>query len=217
MRFMKPELGAAKQRLLDFLKQAGPATAGDVADVIGVSGVAIRQHLNALETLGLITSESESPDGRGRPARRWSLTELAQRLFPDRHGELTVALLAATRRAVGDAGLDRILDARANDQVKAYRRRMPGATAPLRRRVDALARIRSEEGYMAEVRRDTAGAYLLIEHHCPICDAARQCQGLCRTELDVFRRALGTRVSVERTRHALSGDTRCVYRIRPAR
>jgi hypothetical protein len=56
---------------------------------------------------------------------------------------------------------------------------------------------------------------LLLEHHCPICDAASTCQGLCRTELELFQEALGDDVTVTRTQHVLSGDLRCAYRISP--
>ena len=68
--------------------------------------------------------------------------------------------------------------------------------------------------YMAEVVQERPGQYLLIEHHCPICDAARECTGLCRAELEVFRAALGGGADVERTTHMLSDGDRCVYRIR---
>jgi predicted ArsR family transcriptional regulator len=36
---------------------------------------------------------------------------------------------------------------------------------------------------------------------------------VCDSELVVFRAALGADVSVERTQHAMSGDSRCSYRI----
>nr|MBA2325379.1 MarR family transcriptional regulator [Actinomycetota bacterium] len=88
----------------------------------------------------------------------------------------------------------------------------------LGRRVGALARRRSAEGYMAEAQRDGDG-WMLVEHHCPVCEAAQACTGLCRTELDLFRATLGPDVEVERTQHLLSGDTRCAYRVteRPPR
>jgi predicted ArsR family transcriptional regulator len=65
---------------------------------------------------------------------------------------------------------------------------------------------------MAECRPEGDG-YLLIENHCPICVAATVCQGFCRAEREVFERALGRDVSVERTEHIVGGDRRCVYRI----
>ena len=75
-----------------------------------------------------------------------------------------------------------------------------------------------------DLNRDAFGRglfddWLLIEHHCPICVAATSCQGLCHSELELFRAALGPEVTVAREQHLLSGDTRCAYRIsvRPLR
>jgi predicted ArsR family transcriptional regulator len=67
---------------------------------------------------------------------------------------------------------------------------------------------------MAEVVAERDGAFLLIENHCPVCDAARVCTGLCSGELDVFRKVLGPRVEVEREEHILDGSRRCAYRVR---
>jgi predicted ArsR family transcriptional regulator len=69
---------------------------------------------------------------------------------------------------------------------------------------------------MAEVvDADDGRGRLLIEHHCPVCDAARACQGLCRSELELFRSVLGPELEVTREQHLLSGDERCVYRVEP--
>ena len=94
-----------------------------------------------------------------------------------------------------------------------YRKALPPADASLRKRVEALASIRTAEGYMAEVVEESPEVLRLIEHHCPICAAAETCQGLCRAELEVFRASLGDDVSIERTMHLLSDGDRCVYRI----
>jgi len=169
--------------------------------------------LGALGAGGYVVSECCPPEGRGRPAIVWSLAQKAQCVFPDRHAELTVGLLDAMRKAAGQDGVERIVEVRAADQVEQYRAALPGGEAPLRTRVDALALLRTSEGYMAEVREESAGIYLLIEHHCPICDAAKCCTGLCDAELDVFKRSLGSGVQIERVEHALGGDRRCTYRI----
>lgn len=202
----------AKRKILDRLKVGGDATVGALAGELSLTSVAVRQHLLALEERGLVEQQTEKPDGRGRPAVIWSLSQLAQAIFPERHAELTVGLLDATRQAVGEDGLRKIIRARATAQAKSYRELVP-QSASLKTRIEALARLRTGEGYMAEVRRDGKNTFLLIEHHCPICDAARCCQGLCGAELEVFQKALGPTVTVERTQHLLSGDQRCVYRI----
>ncbi len=210
------QISDAKRRLLDRLKRGGPATAGELAEALTLTDVAIRQHLLVLEGQALVGQRTNAPKGRGRPAVIWSLTELAQGLFPERHAELTIGLIEATRKAVGEKGLKRIIDARAKEQAAAYRKLMPPRSAPLRKRVEALARQRTAEGYMAEVKREGKNGYLLIEHHCPICDAARCCVGLCGAELEVFQQTLGPGVTVQRTEHIVSGDDRCAYRVMTA-
>ena len=207
------QITMAKRRILDQLKRSGPRKAAQVAATLGLTDVAVRQHLLALETRGLVEQTREAPDGRGRPATLWTISSQAQALFPDHHAELTVGLIAATRRALGEEGLQRIIACRGEEQIESYRRLMP-AGASLADRVQALASQRSVEGYMAEVRPDGEGGWLLIEHHCPICEAAQSCVGLCSSELHVFQQTLGPDATVERTQHLLSGDDRCVYRVR---
>ena len=211
---MKSEsLSDAKRRLLDVLKRSGPVTASVLAKQLGLTAVAVRQHLLTLESAGLVDQEKQPPEGRGRPSVLWSLTPSSAEVFPDRHAELTVGLIEAAREAFGADGLQKMIDVRSREQVETYLRLLPGKSAPLKQRVEALAARRSAEGYMAEAIEQDDGSLLMVEHHCPICEAARSCTGLCSAELDVFRRALGEGVRVERVRHLLSDSDRCAYRI----
>jgi predicted ArsR family transcriptional regulator len=212
---MRPEsISGAKRRLLERLKRSGAATAGELAAGLELTDVAVRQHLAALEESGLVLQQLKPPAGRGRPATLWSLSEMAQEIFPDRHADLTLDLIQAVRESFGEEGLEKLVTARSRRQQEVYREQLSAAGAALKKRVEALARQRTAEGYMAETVAEGRGAYLLIEHHCPICEAARSCTGLCQAELDVFQQALGKGVSIERTQHLISGDQRCVYRIR---
>ncbi len=215
---MAVPLSNAKQRVLEHLKRADGATAGEVSDALGITEAAVRQHLDALAEQGLVQHRAEprARGGRGRSPLEWEVAPAAAARFADRHGQLTVELLDAIRDALGPDGLERVIETRGEQQLEAYRAHMPSAAdASLVRRVRALARQRSKEGYMADVHRD-GDAVVLVEHHCPICTAATACRGLCRSELEVFQAALGPDVVVERTAYLLDGDTRCAYAIRPA-
>lgn len=209
-------LSDAKRRVVDLLKTHGALTTADLAELLGLTDVAVRQHLQALETSKLVEQETLPAKGRGRPSLSWSLTANADDLFPDRHGELTVGLIDALRKAFGQDGLEKVIRTRADRQVEQYQAALPGPTSSLKTRVAALARQRTAEGYMAEVIVERPGSYLLVEHHCPICEAANCCTGLCGAELEVFQQTLGNDAKVERTSHLLSGDDRCVYRITKA-
>jgi predicted ArsR family transcriptional regulator len=208
-------LTEAKRTLLQAIKHAGRATVPGLAEELDLTESAVRQHLAALADEGLVESTVNTPTGPGRPGATWSLTDAGNRLFPDAHGELTVQLVDAIRQALGQRGIDKVIDARQAKQLAHYRTVVGRAGSSLRARVNALAEQRKAEGYMAEVVRDRDGL-LLIEHHCPICDAAKACAGFCRSELALFRDVLGDDVTVERVEHLLAGAPRCAYRIRPA-
>jgi predicted ArsR family transcriptional regulator len=208
-----PDVTDAKRRVLDRLKRVDGATASELAGELDLTEAAVRQHLDGLEANGLVTRRDRQSSGRGRPPVEWYLTGVAAELFPNRHGDLTVELIDAVRSAMGEQGLERVIEARSEQQLASYLQELPEpGAAPVGKRVGALARRRSAEGYMAEARRDGDG-WLLVEHHCPVCDAAQSCTGLCRTELELFQAALGPDVDVERTQHLLSGDARCAYRV----
>jgi predicted ArsR family transcriptional regulator len=203
-----------RDRVLFELKMRGPQTAGDLAQRLGVTAMAVRQHLSALESDQLVSYQDERRRV-GRPARVWRLCPRASGRFPDSHADLTVDLIETLREVYGEEGLDRLVDVRTQRQLEAYRRELPDAEAPLEERLVALVRLREREGYMPEWRRERDG-FLFIENHCPICAAASSCQRFCRDELDLFRSVLGGDVRVERTEHILDGARRCAYRILPA-
>ncbi len=202
-------------RILYLLKSKGPQTATQLARRLGVTAMAVRQHLYGFSQDGL-AGFIDQRRPVGRPVQVWRLTERAAARFPESHAELTLEMIAAVRAAFGEEGLDRLLAERTRAQLRQYRERIrAGGDASLKGRVRALARIRREQGYMAECVAGPDRTLLLRENHCPICVAAKSCQGLCREELSLFQAVLGAGVRVERTDHILAGAQRCAYVIAP--
>jgi predicted ArsR family transcriptional regulator len=183
-----------------------------MAKRLGVTTMAVRQHLSVLQGEELVDFTDQRRKV-GRPARLWRLTVKAYGRFPDSHAELAVEMLLAIRSAFGEEGLERLTEERTRQQAENYRARMPGPEARIEERVASLARIRREEGYMAEWGRGPDGTLDLVQNHCSIATAARLCPNLCSGEVSLFRTALGDGVSVDRVAHLLSGDRCCTYRI----
>lgn len=117
---------------------------------LGLTPMAVRQHMYQLQSQKLVAAE-ERPVPLGRPAKYWQLTREADRLFPDGYAEISVALIEAVGDSFGEAGLKRVLESRLAKQRADYLIRVP-RSLPLREEVQRLARIRAEEGYMAEVK-----------------------------------------------------------------
>jgi predicted ArsR family transcriptional regulator len=198
--------------VLFLLKTRGPQTAQQLAEKLKLTSMGARRHLEAAGKMGFVSSEDRA-EKVGRPARYWRLTESGHARFPDRHSELTVELISNIRDVFGQSGLDKLIRARELQSETQYKMRI-GKTKKLNERITKLALVRDEEGYMASVQQQTDGSFLLTEDHCPICAAATECQGFCRSELAIFQRALGSECTVNRVEHLLSGGRRCVYEIK---
>jgi predicted ArsR family transcriptional regulator len=205
------ELTDAKRRLIERLKRSESITASELAGEFGLTDTAVRQHLEALESIGLVARTSGVAVGRGRPPVNWTLTPMAAELFPDRHADLTVELIQSIRQSLGEEALGDVIRTRRERQLAAYREQLDPST-DVAVRVRRLADIRTAEGYVAEATTD-GDTLVLTEHHCPIRDAAGVCLGLCTAELELFREALGDSVTIERDQHLLTGAQRCSYRI----
>lgn len=209
--FDNPALPTA-DRILFFIKTKGPASTTALAQALDMTGEAARQQVQKLVAAGLVEGRQEAVTGAGRPRQSWVLTEAGYGRFPDTHAQLTVQLIASVRQLFGEDGLDRLMDQREADARAVYAQ---ACTAPtLAQRLEQLAAVRTTEGYMARTEPDGAD-WLLVEDHCPICAAARSCQGFCRSELRLFQEVAGPGARVLREQHLLADGRRCVYRITP--
>ncbi len=202
------------QRLLHCLKTRGPQSVKILAKQLGMTTMGARQHLTALAQQGLVNTTEQTKQTRGRPVHLWQLTQQGHAQFPDSHSHITVELIQEVREQFGESGLQQVIASRHDKVATHYADRLDAAGSELAARVNALAELRSAEGYMAEVRLLPDG-WMLIENHCPICAAAQSCQQFCQSELSLFSTLLAPAGQVQRVDHLLSGARRCAYKITP--
>lgn len=200
-----------RRALMDYLKKHGATDATTLGEVFKISPMAVRQHLYELQKSGLVSFDSERRP-IGRSMKKWFLTNSADGFFHDGHAELTVSFIDLVKNTLGPDALNKIVHARGEQQFKSYQQQS-SSDSSVEEKLDQLAKIRSAEGYLAEVQKQKDGSYLLIENHCPICSAAKSCTGLCGAELSVFQKFIGSKASVTRTEHILEGSRRCVYKV----
>ena len=200
------------ERILYFIKTKGPVSTATLAKTLDMTGEAARQQVQKLVAAGLIEGRQEAQAGAGRPRQNWVLTEAGNARFPDTHAQLTIKLIGSVRQLFGEAGLDKLITQREEESRSAYALACSAPDLPTR--LQQLAAVRDEEGYMARVEADGKD-WLLIEDHCPICAAARTCQGFCRSELQLFQEVVGPGATIVREQHLLTNAMRCIYRISP--
>ncbi|MFM5816736.1 helix-turn-helix transcriptional regulator [Aeromonas dhakensis] len=204
-------MNASTDKILHLLKTQGPQSAAELGEQLQMTSMGARQHLMTMEADGWVSFNDEAR-GRGRPVRLWHLTEQAWQRFPDSHSELTLQLIDNIQQLFGAVGMERLIDQREQQQLARYQAELNQPA--LADRLAGLKELRCREGYMADLRQEEDGSWLLWESHCPICAAASACRGFCRSELALFRRLLAP-AEVEREQYLLEGDHRCLYRIKP--
>ncbi|MGH9016250.1 MAG: helix-turn-helix transcriptional regulator [Acidimicrobiales bacterium] len=200
-----------RRAILVSLKRNGPRRAQDLAAEFGLTVAAVRQQLGRLESDGLVTHGAD-PEGRGRPSHVYTLTALADELFPKRYGDLTAELLSY----LGGAGAPQVDDL----FEQRRRRRLHDAQARLERmtleqQVQELTAILDEDGYLADVERLDGGGWRITEHNCAIVSVARGFRQACSSELAFIRDALPG-ADVRRVAHLMDGAHVCAYEVRPA-
>jgi len=203
-----------KDKILQLLKMKGAQTATTLAEQLAISPMAVRQHLQLLKAEQWVIYREERR-GMGRPVKLWQLTEHSVSRFPDSHADLMLDLLRGMETVFGSVGMEKLLAERSRRQIQTYQAKLGEMeiSDTWKQKVKAIAQLRDQEGYMAEVLEQPDNSLVLIENHCPICAAAQTCPGLCGGELEVFRAILGEMAIVERIEHVMAGDRRCAYRI----
>src|SRR3954471_14647194 len=104
-----PNEGKTRSAIVRLLKTEGALDSAQLAERLGLTAMAVRQHLYALQREQFVTAE-ERPGAVGRPAKYWHLTPEADRFFPTAYAELSVALIDAVKDALGPTGLQRVLE-----------------------------------------------------------------------------------------------------------
>lgn len=201
---------AAIDRILMVIKMRGEVTAASLATEVGVTKEGARQNLLKLAEDGLVQSLVRS-ERVGRPTTFYTLSEKGLAMLPDTHAQVTVELLLSVKNLLGENALELLIGDREKQTYERYEKLLSNAVT-LEERLEILTKIRSQEGYMAEWKKED-GAYFLIENHCPICAAATECQGFCRAELKNFKSLIGEEYQVNRIKHIITDGQRCVYRI----
>jgi DeoR family suf operon transcriptional repressor len=201
---------SAKRELLLLLKQRPDLSLSQIASERQISKVAVLRHLTTLENQGLV-ERSYQRSSIGRPSVHFRLGQKSVDLFPQAYTQVSLSALEFIERRLGRDAVVEMLQDRSHDLAEQNRARF--ASPDLRRRVEGLARLRSEGGYMAEVGAKKGSTVELREHNCPILAIAGQFPEACEVERRMFESMLRARVST--SHRVVAGDPVCRFLIRP--
>lgn len=198
-----------RRQVMQLLKTNGELSAKELTDHLGITGMAVRRHLDTLERDGLIEFRTVR-QAMGRPAALYRLTELADSHFPKKYHTVALDLLGELENEAGEAMVNHLFDRRKDSLFHKYADVMQDKDFP--EKVAALAHIQNENGYMVEMEQQSTDQFILKEYNCPISHIANQYQHACKCELGLFESLLSA--DVTRTECLAKGDNKCVYVIK---
>ncbi len=205
-------LPPTRRTLLDTMKRRGEVRVDELADALGVTVSAVRQHLSALQSDGWV-DHREVRAGPGRPHHLYRLSPEGDQLFPRAYAAMVTDLLAEAE-AEDPELVDRMFERRRVRRVQRAQVRLEGMALP--DRVRELTRILDEDGYLAEAIDLPNGRFRIVEHNCAILAVASKYGGACGTELEFIREVLPG-AKVERVAHLLAGGHVCAYEVSPSK
>ncbi|MGH9104049.1 MAG: helix-turn-helix transcriptional regulator [Acidimicrobiales bacterium] len=203
-------LPPGRRAVLVSLKTRGEARAEEMAEDLGVTTSAVRQHLAGLTRDGLV-GRRETRAGPGRPKHHYHLTARADGLFPRSYQQVANELLGYFEQEDPGA-LARVFRRRRDRRVAEAQARL--GQASLAERVAGLTRILDEDGYLAEWMAEPDGSYRVVEHNCAVLGIALRYGQACTCEIDFIRAVLHD-ADVERATHIPAGQRQCAYVVRP--
>ncbi len=202
-------LSATQRRVLVAVKRQGEATVDELGETLQISPSAVRQHLGALESAGMVTSRRRQ-GRRGRPANRYRATERAEPVFEADDANFSLELLGHLQAEAPEL-VATVFDRRRRQMVEDATPRVDGLSTDAR--VAVVADLLDAQGCLADASELEPGVFRISLHNCPIWAVANEYRQACTSELD-FIRDLLPGASVERVTHKTAGAHTCAYDVR---
>ncbi len=198
-----------RQRIITILKEKKQATVDELADVVGLTQMAVRHHLNVLQADNFVTSITlRQQQGPGRPSQIYKLTETADTLFPSDYYTLTDYLIDELISRVGKAEVANIFQRIAKRLVEDAPPK--NEQLPFEEQLAELVKFLNKKGFVSDWETQN-GAYLLYAYSCPYRRVAKEHPMVCVIDREIINKMLcNTSVLVS---SLATNDEYCVYRL----
>jgi predicted ArsR family transcriptional regulator len=202
------EIGRTQRlEILNSLKRTRGMSVNELVEKMKMSYMGIKQHCMTLQRDGYLDTWRR-PQKMGRPEMVYRLTRRSHDLFQSDSNALTLDLLKSVREIYGPNAPEKLLYSIFERKTAALKGKAKGETVA--QRAEWLARIRDDEGYMAQFLPDgTDGGAQILECHSPILNLLERYPLIGRLERDMFQAVLGAGVRREETRN--SGQYECAF------
>ena len=202
------EENPTRKKIIMLLKKTENMTVAEMSKEIGITSMAVRQHLMSLEKRGIINYTTRKY-GIGRPVFLYRLTDKARNFFPKAYASLVMEVLGTIERLDGREKVNRIFQER-KDRMLRERLTALGNNGTVEKRVKALSELLDKDGYMVELDASSEN-FELRQYNCLVHNLIADYPEACAFELELYRELLGP--GVQRTDCQRDGSPSCVYSI----
>ena len=203
------EVSPMQRRVIEAVRRRSEATVDELAEALGISASAVRQHLAPLRSAGLVAARQQRGHA-GRPADVYHCTSLSDPLFPVEQN-LAVEILDDLHDEDPEL-VGRFFERRRRRMVDAVR--ADHDDTPVADRVAAITEQLDAQGYLAEFDETDDGGFRIHLHNCPIWNVANRYDHACTAELGLLEDVLPD-TEVTRLAHKHEHCSECSYHIAP--
>ena len=202
------EIGRTQRlEILNSLKRSKGMSVNELVRKMKMSYMGIKQHCLTLQRDGYLDTWRR-PQKMGRPEMVYRLTPRTHELFQSDSNRLTLELLKSSEEIYGPNAGEKLLYHIYEKKTAEMKSKAKGDD--IAERAKWLARVRDQEGYMAQfITEEKEGGPQILECHSPIMNVLERYPIVRRLEQDMFEAVLGTNVRREESRS--SGNYECAF------
>lgn len=186
--------------VIDALVSDGPLSARELAIKLDMGPAGVRRHLEYLCSTGqaeiVTTSRSNSRD-RGRPAKRFQLTNQGRERYGNDYKTLAHDALEKLRSVAGSGAIRQLAKERVEQVFRGLQpiNVRPGDDINTAREATAAQIVQHfiDAGFATTLEHVGEGVQI-CQHHCPISEVAESCPEFCTVEKEALEFLLGTNV-----------------------
>jgi predicted ArsR family transcriptional regulator len=198
-----------RKLILDYLKEKGEATVDELAQVLNLTSVTVRHHLDILRSDGFVSDPAiRHRSSPGRPQYTFTLTRKASEQFPKNYCDLAARVLEQVKATTPPQTVNVFFEGVASRMTALAPPSLPGDS--LEQRLERAVAFLNSQGYVANWERVDDG-YLLHTCNCPYEALAKDNPELCGMDLALVSNLLGE--MPRRVSRVVDGATSCAYLI----
>jgi predicted ArsR family transcriptional regulator len=200
-----------KQLLRHLLRNKSGASVDELAQAVGVTRTAVRQHLASLMRDRLVAPGAARASG-GRPQRLYVLTDEGKEAFPRHYAWFAQLLVEEIAKEHGAAGLRTRLGRIASAVVGQLQQQGPAVHAGSRQKIETLAGVMDQLGYDTRMGKEMGGPTIEADN-CVFHELAMRNPEICHFDLALMSGYTGNKVELNEC--MARGGHVCRFRFTP--